>query len=83
MAIEEVSQISSKGWTDGANDTQEFSIEIPDKDADNIHSGAYIHTYDYNLQLLTLRNSGKRCHLHPEPARWYCPFFISSFRTAC
>ena len=38
MAIEEVSWHTPEGKED-ANGIQEFSIEIPDKEADAIHSG--------------------------------------------
>lgn len=41
MAIEEVSRIGQWARMTPLTETQEFSIEIPDKEADAIHSGKH------------------------------------------
>lgn len=46
MAIEEVCS-DIIGWEQDANGQQEFSIEIPDKEADAIHSGMLNWLYPY------------------------------------
>jgi hypothetical protein len=52
---------------------EEFSIEIPDKDADAIHSGELlsIHNSYEDAWLLTpsAYHSGQGCRVHLEPTR--------------
>ena len=49
---------------------QEFSIEIPDKEADAIHSGTMTCNGTTVLHMLISYSNPSR-GLHPGPARWY------------
>ena len=51
---------------------QEFSIEIPDKEADAIHSGMFAMTKPHHIaSLLTFCYSRPGSRVHHPPARWY------------
>lgn len=47
---------------------EEFSIEIPDKDADAIHSGKQHSVLNQQIHPLTQNHSPPGRRIHPEPA---------------